>query len=241
MSGTMALARLEMVRLWRNKRYLIFTLALPVVLYVALGKQKANVYGVDFSAYYMVAMASIGSFSGALTGNSQRIAQERKDGWIRQLRLTALPASSYVIAKIIASMATTVPSILIVLGLGHFYGNVHLAPWKFAVIGVAIWLGGLTFAACAVALGYRLSPDSVQPAAMLMYFVMSIVGGLWFPLGGVMKDIGQVLPTYQISRLGTNVIAHGTVPMTPILIVLAWLAGFIVLAALAVRSTAEKV
>jgi ABC-2 type transport system permease protein len=242
MTGTLALTKLEVIRMRRNKRYLLFTIGLPVVLYLSVGRQtSALAYGVSFQAYYMVAMASIGSFSGALTGNSQRIAQERKDGWIRQLRLTPLPASSYVIAKVFASMATTVPAIVIVLALGRYYGNVHLAGWKFLVIGLAVWLASLTFAALAVALGYRFTPDSVQPVAMLVYFVMSILGGLWFPLGGTLRDIAKALPTYQVTQFAADVISKGSFSITPIVIVLAWFAGFIVLAALAVRSTAEKV
>jgi hypothetical protein len=116
----------------------------------------------------MIAMASIGAFSGALTGNAQRISQERKDGWIRQLRLTSLPANAYVLAKVIASMVTTVPSVVIVLALGRFYGGVHLAAWKWLAIAGVIWLGALTFAALAVALGYRFMPDTVQPVAMFV-------------------------------------------------------------------------
>ena len=90
MNGTLALARAEIRRLGRNKRYSIFSVALPVVLYLVVAPQarNASAYGVGYAAYYMIAMASIGAFSGALTGNAQRIAQERKDGWIRQLRLS---------------------------------------------------------------------------------------------------------------------------------------------------------
>ena len=56
-----------------------------------------------------------------------------------------------------------------------------------------------------------------------------------------MQKIAQVLPTYQITRIGTGVILNGTVSMTAIGVILAWLAGFIILAALSVRSTAEKI
>jgi ABC-2 type transport system permease protein len=243
MNGTLALARLEMLRVLRNKRYLIFTIGLPVVLYLAIGKQTTEtVYGgVAFKAFYMIAMASIGAFSGALTGNAQRIAQERKDGWIRQLRITSLPAGGYVIAKIIASLVTSVPSIVIVLALGHFYGGVDLAAWKWITIGVAIWLGSMTFAALAVAIGYRFLPDTVQPMSMLVYLFMSVLGGLWFAVGGTMQKIAQVLPTYQITRIGTGVILNGTVSMTAVAVILAWLAGFVILAGLSVRSTAEKI
>jgi ABC-2 type transport system permease protein len=243
MGGTLALARIEIIRLRRNKRYMMFTLALPVVLYLLVAKQVQHVtaYGVAYKAYYMVAMASLGAFSGALTGNAQRISQERKDGWIRQLRLTPLPPQSYVVAKIIASLAVSVPSILIVFLLGRFYGGVELAGWKWVVIGVAVWLGTLVFTALAVAIGYRFMPDTVQPMTMFVYLVMSFLGGIWFALGGVLQDIGQVLPTYQIIKIGTDVIGKGTVSVESVAVILAWLAGVVILATLAVRATAETV
>jgi ABC-2 type transport system permease protein len=243
MNSTLALARAEVLRLGRNKRYSIFSIGLPVVLYLVIAPSVKNVpaYGVAYTAYYMIAMASIGAFSGALTGNAQRISQERKDGWVRQLRLTALPANAYVTAKILASMVTTVPSIVIVLLLGRFYGNVHMELWKWFAVGGTIWIGSLTFAALAVAIGYRFMPDSVQPITMFVYFLMSILGGLWFALSGFLEKIGRVLPTYQITRIGTDLISNHTVPVTAYITVLAWFAGFVVLAVLAVRSTAETV
>lgn len=242
MGGTFMLARAEMTRLRRNKRYLVFTLAVPVALYLLVAGQvgHAMAYGVSYKAYYMVSMASLGAFSGALTGNAQRIAQERKDGWIRQLRLTPLPPPAYVIAKVIASLATSIPSIVIVLLLGRFVGDVHLAPWKWLVIAVAVWLGTLIFAALAVAIGYRFMPDTGQPVTMFVFLVMAFLGGTYFAISGVLGDIGQALPTYQINKIGTGVIGAGSVPGISIAVLLAWLAGAIVLATIAVRATAEK-
>lgn len=241
MTGTLALARLEVLRVLRNKRYLIFTISLPIVLYLAFGRANTTAYGVGFKAFYMIAMASIGAFSGALSGNVQRISQERKDGWIRQLRITSLPAGGYVAAKIVASLATSVPSIVIVLALGRFYGGVQLAPWKWIAIGLVIWLGSLAFAALAIAIGYRFMPDAAQPIAMFVYLGMSLLGGLWFPLTGALGKFAQVLPTYQVTRIGTDIIGQGTFPLGKMAIILAWLAGFVALAALSVRSTAEKI
>ena len=145
MSGTLALTRAELTRLRRNKRYFIFTVALPVILYLLIGRSvSATVYGVSFHAFYMVDMAMLGAFSGALSGNAQRISQEKKDGWIRQLRLTSLPAYAYVVSKVIVSMATTVASIVIVLLLGRFYGNVHLAAWQWLAVAVTVWFPAVT-------------------------------------------------------------------------------------------------
>jgi len=241
MRGTLTLSKLEIQRVLRNKRYLLFTIALPVALYMCFGRSKTLAYGVDFKAYYMIAMASIGAFSGALTGNSMRISQERKDGWIRQLRISTLPASGYVVAKIVASMVTSVTSVALVLLLGRFYGGVHMPVWKWFAVGGAIWIGAMTFAALAVAIGYRFMPDTVQPITMFVYLGMSLLGGLWFPLSGTLGNVAKALPTYQITRIGTEVIGQGTISAGRAGIILAWLAGFIALAALSVRSTAEKI
>ena len=242
-SSTLALARAEVGRLRRNKRYAIFTLAIPVVIYLVIAPsvKGAHVNGVNYAAYEMIALASLGAFSGALTGNAQRIAQERKDGWVRQLRLTALPANAYVVGKIVAAMAVTLPSVVIVLLLGRFYGGVHLEPWKwFAIFGV-IWIGSLTFTALGIALGYRYAPDTVQPIAMIVYFAMSIFGGLWFAIGGSLAKIGKFLPTYQITRIGTDLLAGQPIQTIAYVVIAAWFAGFLALAILSGRATAETV
>jgi ABC-2 type transport system permease protein len=242
MSGTLALTRAELRRLARNRRYFFFTVAFPVILYLLIGRSvKNSVYGVGFGAYYMIAMATFGAFSGALNGNAQRISQEKKDGWIRQLRLTTLPPNAYVVSKVLVSMATTVPAIVIVLLLGRFYGNVHLPAWQWPVIAVTIWFGSTIFAALAVAIGYRIAPDQVQPVALIVYFLFAILGGLWFPLGGTLGKVGQLTPTYEAVKIGTDVIQGQSLPWGYPVGLVIWLGIFVALATLAVRATAETV
>ena len=239
MNGTFALAMAEVRRLRRNRRYLILTIGFPVLLYLIVGKNNSTAYGVSFKAFYMVAMASFGALSGAFNNNTIRISQERKEGWIRQLRLTPLPANAYVVAKLIASMVTSVPAITIVFLLGSYYGQVDMPLWKWVVIAVAIWFGTFIFAALAVAIGYRISPDAVQPIAMIIFFGFSILGGLWFPLSGGMADFAKFTPTYQVVKISTDVLAVGSVDVANVLGIVAWFAIFLGLAVLAVRSTAE--
>jgi ABC-2 type transport system permease protein len=242
MRSILLLTRAEIHRLRRNKRYLLFTVGLPVILYLIVGKQAtATVYGVHFAVYYMVAMATFGAFSGALNGNAIRISEERKVGWIRQLRLTPLPANGYVVAKILTSMVTTIISVVIVLLLGRFYGGVHLPLWQWLVIAVVVWLGSTIFAALAVAIGYRFPPDQVQPITLLVYFAFLALGGVWFPLGGTLQKIGEGTPTYAAIKISTDLV-HGTsVPFGLPIALVVWLVIFVGLAILSVRSMAETV
>ena len=242
MRGILLLTRAEVNRLRRNKRYLLFTVGLPVLLYLVIGKQATSkAYGVEFAAYYMVAMATFGAFSGALNGNAIRISEERKVGWIRQLRLTPLPANGYVVAKILTSMVTTIISVVIVLLLGRFYGDVHLAAWEWVVIALVIWLGSTIFAALAVAIGYRFPPDQVQPITLLVYFVFLALGGVWFPLSGTLQKLGEGTPTYEAVKISTDVIGGASVPAGLPIGLVVWLALFVGLAILSVRSMAESV
>jgi ABC-2 type transport system permease protein len=241
MNGAWLLTKAELNRLRNNKRYFFFTLLLPVVLYLALGRNKWNIDGTSFAVEYMLAMGMMGAFSGALSGNAQRISQEKKDGWIRQLRLTPLPANAYVVAKIAVSMATTIPSVLIVLLLGRFYGNVHLPVWQWAVLAVTIWFGSTIFAALAVALGYKISPEQVQPVTMILYFGFAILGGLWFPLPGIMHTIGEALPTGAVIRICSDVVQGAVIPVGVIAALIAWCVVFAGLATAAVRTTGENI
>jgi ABC-2 type transport system permease protein len=242
MRGTLALTRAELLRLLRNRRYFIFTVAFPVVLYLIIGRSvNATVYGVSFHAFYMVDMAMLGAFSGALNGNAIRISQEMKDGWIRQLRLTSLPASSYVVSKIIVSMATTVASIVIVLLLGRYFGNVHLPGWEWPVLAITIWFSATIFAALAVAIGYRFQPDQVQPITLTVYLGFAILGGIFYPLSGVLKSVGQLTPAYDAVKIGTDIIEGASVSAGLAIGLVVWLGIFVALATLSVRATAETV
>ncbi|MFD0529772.1 hypothetical protein ACFQ1I_27855 [Kitasatospora arboriphila] len=106
------LIRLEILRTLRNKRYLMFTVLYPALLYVFFisaysGGDVAG--GVPAKSYFMVSMATFGAVGAVLTGSAQRISLERRSGWVRQLRLTALPGRAYTVGKIAACAVTTLP------------------------------------------------------------------------------------------------------------------------------------
>ncbi|NUR26212.1 MAG: ABC transporter permease [Catenulispora sp.] len=240
MSATLTLTKLDVLRVARNTRYLIFAIAMPAVLYLAVGNSTKETSQVEFKAYYMLAMATYGALAGALMNNSIRIATERKTGWTRQLRLTPLPGGSYVFSKVVTSLVTTIPSVVVVFALGAGLFHVHMDAWKWPVIAVMLWVASVLFVALAVAIGYRFDPETAQPAVMLVFFPMAIFGGLWFPLEGTLAKIGKWFPTYQAHKLGTDVIATGKISMESVGIVLAWGALFAALAVVSYRSAREQ-
>ena len=92
-----------------------------------------------------------------------------------------------------------------------------------------------------MAIGYRFAPDQAQPITILIYFVFTILGGVWFPLGGFLQNIGKGTPTFEAIKISTDVIGGVSVPVGLVIGLVVWLAIFLGLATLSVRSMAESV
>ncbi|KDQ69322.1 ABC transporter permease [Streptomyces sp. NTK 937] len=212
-----ALIRLEVLRTLRNKKFMFFSVVYPSVIYLLIsGTQSGagNVPGTDLplQAFFMVSMASFGALTAVLMGNSERIAKEREKGWVRQLRLTALPGRGHVLAKIAGAAVVTLPCIVVVFVVAAVAQHVRLEAWQWPVLTLVIWAGSLVFAALGVAIGYLASGDAVRPLTMIVYFGLSILGGLWMPAATFprwLQNISEWLPTHAYAALGQAVETGG--------------------------------
>ncbi len=235
MTGVIALTRLEILRALRNRRVMFFTILYPTVLFLlsasaTKSNQMVDGTNISYRTYYLIAYASFGALGAALTTNAQKIATERKEGWIRQLRLTALPGNGYVLSKIASATLVTVPAIVIVFVVGGAMG-VHLSAAKWLTAFLVLWIGALAFTALGIAIGYGVPQDSVQMVNILVYVAGSFLGGQFFPLSGALENVGKALPTYQVRQLATDVISGTHLPASGIAILLAWTVGAGALAA----------
>ncbi|MEU3312986.1 ABC transporter permease [Streptomyces sp. NPDC048387] len=209
-TGTLNLIRLEISRALRNKKYIFFTLLYPAALFLMLGGTldgTTKVMGTELTmpAFYMVAMASFGALTAVLVGNAERIAKEREAGWVRQLRLTALPGHGYVLGKTASAGVLSLPAILVVFLVAAVAKGVRFELWQWLALTGSIWAGSLVFAALGVAIGYLAGADNVRPLSMLFYFALSILGGLWMPTAAFpqwLQNICEWLPTHAYAGLG---------------------------------------
>ncbi|MEW1751265.1 ABC transporter permease [Streptomyces angustmyceticus] len=206
------LIKLEIIRALRNKKFMFFSVIYPPALYllIAGGADSKPIPGMklDMALYFMVSMAAFGAMTAVLLGNSERIAKEREKGWVRQLRLTALPGRGYVAAKMAAAATVSLPSILLVMIVAAAVKGVRLEAWQWFAIAAGTWLGSFVFAALGVAIGYLATGDAVRPISMLVYFGLAFLGGLWMPLTILpqwVQNIAEWLPTHAYTALGTAV------------------------------------
>jgi ABC-2 type transport system permease protein len=208
-----SLIKLELTRALRNRKSMFFSVLYPSLLFLliagnASSTEKLGDTGLTLPTYMMVSMASFGALTAVLMGNSERIAKEREGGWVRQLRLTPLPGRGYVFAKTAGAAVVSLPSIVIVFLVAATVKDVRLDAWQWLALTGAIWAGSLVFAALGVAIGYLATGDAVRPITMIVYFGLSMLGGLWMPTTTFpewLQEIAKWVPTHAYAALGQAV------------------------------------
>lgn len=245
----LAYLRLELRRRLRDRRYLVLSAAFPVVIYLVYtgvitsktGPQP-DIAGMPWSAYFMVSMATYGVIGAALTW-AVNISVERNGGWVRQLRTTPLPPVGYVLVKVLVTFITTIPAIVCVGLAGRIINDVQLGAAQWLSLALVLAVGSLPFAALAVMLGYLLRPESAQPVSMLLFFAVSLLGGLFAPidvLPDAVATIGRMLPSYRLGSLGWQVLAGTPLDLSDVAVLAGWAALFGAVAVMCYRTDAQR-
>jgi ABC-2 type transport system permease protein len=210
-----AYLRFELLRTFRNRRILIFSLGFPLVLYLVIAgpnRDERHFSGTGLSAplYYMVSLAAWGTMS-AMLGSGARIAAERQVGWNRQLRITPLTPRTYFRAKVVSAYVLAGASIALLYVVGASFG-VSMPVGTWVRMTALVLVGLLPFAALGILLGHLLTADSVGPAVGGITAVLALVSGIWFPIGqnSTLHDIAQFLPSYWLVQAGhVGIGGHG--------------------------------
>jgi ABC-2 type transport system permease protein len=211
-------ARFELGRVVRSWKFLLVTVGFPAVFYLLFLGNHAPDHPVDGSVpwrlYLMVAMCSFGSMVAGLNASGGRLSVERANGWARQLRVTPLPAWSYLATKVVVGMVVALPVVVLVEALGAGAGGVRLGAGTWVGLTVLLWLLSLPFAVLGVLVGFAVHPETVYPVITALMFVLGYFGGLFSPvdaLPAVLRTVAHGLPSYQQAALGLDV-ATGHAP-----------------------------
>src|SRR5690349_13918451 len=90
----------ELRRMLRNKRYLIFVAAFPVAFYLLFSGLYGGRPGGATGVYLMVSMAAYGALAASVMSTAVPWSQERQTGWLRQLQVTPVPGWKIIVAKL---------------------------------------------------------------------------------------------------------------------------------------------
>lgn len=206
------LVRLELRRMARNRRTVIFSVVMPVVFYFLFGSGKSysdqNAGRGNVAAFIMISMALYGAML-STTGGGAMVSVERSQGWSRQLRLTPLTSTAYIAVKVLVALVIGAVSVAVTYTAGAVSGA-HMDGAVWVETALLAWVGSVVFAAFGVFMGYLLPSENVMQILGPVLALLAFLGGLFIPLdqmSHVFRTLARFTPMY-----GLNEIVHA--PLT---------------------------
>jgi ABC-2 type transport system permease protein len=238
--------RYELLRTFRNRRFFVFSLAFPLILFYAIAGPNRNVHdlqhtGISAPLYFMVGLAAFGTMNAVLAAGA-RIAGERTVGWNRQLRLTPLTPRAYFRTKVVTGYLMALATIVVLDAAGASLG-VSMPAGRWLHMTWMILVGLVPFVALGIVFGHLLTADSIGPVMGGTTAVFALLGGVWFPISshGALHDIAQILPSYWLVEAGRIGVGGQGWGARGWIVVLVWAVGLTAAARYAYRRDTKRV
>lgn len=236
---TLALYRKEawydLLSVLRTPGFVLPALAFPVLFYLFFGVFFRGGAGAD---YLLVTYSCFGVMGPALFNFAASIASDRAHGWLTLKRLSPMPFTTYLLAKLSTSLLFSATILLLLFSCGYFLGEVKLHTSQWFLLAFIMLAGTLPFALIGLILGLALSDKTAPGVVNLIYLPMAFLSGLWLPIMLLpvwLQHVAWLWPSFHLSQLGLKVIkqdqdfAAGWHLLLLILVsvLLAWLANIL--------------
>lgn len=156
---------IELRRMLRNRRTIVFTLIFPSAMFFAFGGSQAYAderVGVgNVAAYILVSMALYGASLTAASGGAM-VAMERALGWSRQLRLTPLSPVAYIAMKAVLALVLGAVAVAVVNASGIVQGKPDMPVATWIECAALTIVCALVFAALGVFIGYLVPGENAM-------------------------------------------------------------------------------
>jgi ABC-2 type transport system permease protein len=226
--------RYEVLRNFRNWRFLFLSLAFPLVLYLAVASANRHTTfnGIAFTVYFMAAMATLGTMA-SVVSSAAVIAADRSTGWTRQMRITPLTVGTYFGARVLNGYLRAVLTIVLV-GLAGTALGVRLSATEWVTVVGLLLVGLIPFAVLGILLGHLLNADSSAVAMGGIVTLFALLGGVYgfqIAKSGPAFQVIKAIPSYWLVQAAKTALGHGDWPAEGWIVIAVWT---VLLAALAV-------
>ncbi len=200
---------IEIKQFARQREYVIFTFALPIILLVLFGQifhGEVGHTGVSFRQYFIAGIIASGLMSTTFVGVGVSIAADRDDGTLIRLAGTPLPPAAYFAGKAILAFVITAGEVAAALATGVALLGLDLptSPARWLTLGWVLAAGSVTCTMLGIAVGCLVrSTRSAFAVLNLPYLVLSFISGVYFvfarlPAG--LQHIAAIFPLKWICQ-----------------------------------------
>lgn len=171
-----ALLEADLIVQIRNRRALLLSTALPLVLLIALSVGKrADVIGDPLTRVALC--LTLGMASIAILGYSMTIARDRERGVFERLLVTPTPPWAVMISRLIVQVIAMLSMAILTLVVAGVFQGVFLSPQALVLTLLAVVFSSAVFLSVGQALvGLVRSADTLNAVGRLVYIPLFALG-----------------------------------------------------------------
>lgn len=203
-----SLFRADSTVLIKNRRSLVISLALPLLLLVTTDSTKGtNRLG---GALFVIGLCTAyGLAATSILGYALTVARDREKGVFQRLRVTPAPTWAIMGSRLAVQVVANLLIALVVLIVGSAIHNVTFSVGQYLLFLVISILGGAVFLAIGQTMvGLLKSADTVNAAARIVFVALIVLGlfGQSGVLGSAWESISQWTPVGVVMTLFAGVL-----------------------------------
>jgi ABC-2 type transport system permease protein len=198
----------ELKRSWRLPQFLLPTVVTPAAFYGLFTLAIAKSPTPEAVAASLAGYGVFAATGPALFGFGAGVAMEREQGLIELKRVSPMPTSAYLGAKLVTAMAATAVAVLLIYVLGAI-GGARLSAAQWLSVFALHLLSTIPFALIGFGIGMRMGGKGAVASANALFLGSSVLGGLWIPsqvLPSWMRVVGEFVPSYHLGQIGLELV-----------------------------------
>lgn len=185
-----SLLRADLRTQWRNRRAVILTVAVPVLILFSWKGIIDQVGG----AFALGSCITVGLMATGLMSYTISIARDRDKGIFQRLRVAPVPAWSIMTSRLLVQLLMIFIITAVVLIAGYELDNIVIPAEGYVLAFVASIIGAAVYLAIGqVIVGLIKNPEIVNATTRLVYFAFIMVG-----MFGQIGLLGKALKQYVI-------------------------------------------
>ena len=180
-----SLLRADFTTQWRNRRAVVLTLIVPVIILMSW----KGMIGLVGGPFILANSITIGLFASGLMGYSNSVARDRDKGIFQRLRVAPVPSSAIMAIRLLVQLGMIFLITTAVFIIGKQYDGITLNPAAyFFTYFTAIICGTVSLSLGQMIVGRIKNPETVNSTTRLVYLAFILIG-----MFGELNQLGDTL------------------------------------------------
>jgi ABC-2 type transport system permease protein len=202
--------RYQLIGIARNRRAVVLSLVLPVVLLVMFnsifvgGGDSVELAGakVTAQAYFTGGMLTYAILLSAFSQLAIGLVGQRERGQLKRLRGTPVPAWTFIVATVLRAMVTVGGMAVVLLAIARLAYGVEISGEAIAEILLYVALGTATMCSLGIAATAIVADVDGATVLPLAAVILSLISGIFVPvdqLPGWIEEVARIFPVYHLA------------------------------------------